>query len=52
LPTEADIKTFCRQRMPGYRVPVSVRFVDSLPRNEAGKLLRAALNAGVARSNR
>jgi acyl-coenzyme A synthetase/AMP-(fatty) acid ligase len=43
--SETDIKRFCRERMPPYRVPVTVHFVDALPRNEAGKLLRLALAA-------
>jgi long-chain acyl-CoA synthetase len=37
------LKAFCRSRMPPYRVPVRFTQVDSLPRNEAGKLLRAEL---------
>jgi len=43
MPSENDIKAYCRKRMPAYRVPVTVRFIDRLPRNAAGKLLRAAL---------
>jgi acyl-CoA synthetase (AMP-forming)/AMP-acid ligase II len=38
-----EIRRFCRDRMAPYRVPASVVFVDALPRNEAGKLLRAKL---------
>jgi long-chain acyl-CoA synthetase len=41
--TEEEIQRFCRQRMAAYRVPTQIRFVASLPRNEAGKLLRARL---------
>ena len=42
-PAVEDVRRFCRDRMPAYKVPASVTFVDALPRNEAGKLLRAAL---------
>jgi len=44
-PSEDDLRRFCRERMPAYRVPVRFSFVASLPRNEAGKLLRANLAA-------
>ncbi|HEY6006223.1 MAG TPA: AMP-binding protein [Anaeromyxobacter sp.] len=47
-PSEADLKAFCRSRMAAYRVPVRFTCVESLPRNEAGKLLRARLAAGEA----
>jgi long-chain acyl-CoA synthetase len=42
-PAPNDLKAFCRERMPAYRVPVHFEFVAALPRNEAGKLLRARL---------
>jgi long-chain acyl-CoA synthetase len=41
--TAEDIRKFCRERMPLYKIPVSVTFVEALPRNEAGKLLRGEL---------
>lgn len=44
-PDEADIQRFCRERMPPYKVPARVTFVEALPRNQAGKLLRAELIA-------
>jgi acyl-CoA synthetase (AMP-forming)/AMP-acid ligase II len=37
------LEAFCRARMPPYRVPTSFTRVEALPRNEAGKLLRAEL---------
>jgi acyl-CoA synthetase (AMP-forming)/AMP-acid ligase II len=42
-PSEPDLKAFCRARMPAYRVPVRFTAVPALPRNAAGKLLRAEL---------
>ena len=42
-PGEDALKAFCRSRMPPYRVPVRFTLVASLPRNGAGKLLRARL---------
>jgi acyl-CoA synthetase (AMP-forming)/AMP-acid ligase II len=43
-----EIRRFCRERMAPYRVPVRVTFLAVLPRNEAGKLLRARLAARPA----
>jgi acyl-CoA synthetase (AMP-forming)/AMP-acid ligase II len=40
-----EIRRFCRERMAPYRVPVRITFLDALPRNESGKLLRARLAA-------
>jgi acyl-CoA synthetase (AMP-forming)/AMP-acid ligase II len=42
---EAELRRFCRESMPAYKVPVRFTAVESLPRNEAGKLLRAKLTA-------
>lgn len=47
-PDADELRRFCRERMPQYKVPVSFTSVDALPRNEAGKLLRAKLAARVA----
>jgi acyl-CoA synthetase (AMP-forming)/AMP-acid ligase II len=40
---EEELRRFCHGRLPAYQVPVTFTFVDALPRNEAGKLLRAKL---------
>lgn len=47
-PTEDALKAFCRTRMPAYQVPVRFILVESLPRNGAGKILRAQLAAEYA----
>ncbi|HEX7103166.1 MAG TPA: 2-succinylbenzoate-CoA ligase, partial [Nitrolancea sp.] len=39
----AELVSFCRARLAGYKVPRDIRFVDELPRNAAGKLLRRVL---------
>ncbi len=38
--TEDDLRTHCRERLAGYKTPSRIRFVDTLPRNTIGKLLR------------
>ncbi len=45
MPSEADLLRFCRERLPAYQVPVTLALVESLPRNESGKLLRTELAA-------
>ncbi len=42
-PSEDELRRFCRARLPAHHVPVSFSTVEGLPRNEAGKLLRAQL---------
>ncbi len=37
---EEELRRFCSLHLPSYMVPRFVRFVDELPRNAAGKLLR------------
>jgi o-succinylbenzoate---CoA ligase len=41
----AELRDHCRRHVAGYKVPKRVVFVDSLPRNAAGKLARTALAA-------
>jgi fatty-acyl-CoA synthase len=43
--TEAELLAFGRRRLAPQQAPASVRFVDHLPRNTVGKLLRAQLGA-------
>jgi len=41
--TAEDIIQFCQQRLPDYAVPKSIAFIEALPRNPAGKVLRRVL---------
>ena len=43
--TEEDLIDFCRDRLSGYKRPRSVVFVDELPRNVMGKVLKRDLRA-------
>jgi len=40
---ESGLDAFCRERLAGYQCPREYRFVEALPRNAAGKLLRRRL---------
>jgi O-succinylbenzoic acid--CoA ligase len=39
----ASLSSHCRERLAGFKQPREFRFVASLPRNAAGKLLRRSL---------
>ena len=39
----AELQAFCRSRLAPYKAPKRILFVESLPRNAAGKLVRAQL---------
>jgi acyl-CoA synthetase (AMP-forming)/AMP-acid ligase II len=41
--TEEEIIEYCRPKLAGFKRPTSVIFVDSLPRNPMGKLLKRVL---------
>ncbi len=43
--SEAALIEFARSRIAGYKLPKSVDFVDELPRNASGKLLKHVLRA-------
>jgi long-chain acyl-CoA synthetase len=42
---EQDLISFCRSRMAVYKAPRIVEFIDSLPKNPAGKILKRELRA-------
>ena len=41
--TEGDVIGFCRERLAHYKCPSSVVFLDALPRNPTGKILKRDL---------
>ena len=41
--TEAEVLEFCRGRLAGYKRPKGVAFVDAVPRNPSGKILKRLL---------
>jgi long-chain acyl-CoA synthetase len=44
-PSEPELRRHCRAELPAWAVPAALTWVDALPRNQAGKLLRAELAA-------
>jgi acyl-coenzyme A synthetase/AMP-(fatty) acid ligase len=40
---EAQIVAACTERLAGYKKPLSVDFVDELPKTGSGKLMRRAV---------
>ncbi len=43
--TDDEIMAFARTRIAGYKTPRSVDFIDALPRNPSGKILKRELRA-------
>lgn len=43
--SEDDLMSWCRERLTPYRVPVRVIFVQELPRNDVGKVVKRELAA-------
>ncbi len=41
--TEKDLMDFCRTKLPGFKIPKSVEFFDSLPKGGTGKILKKEL---------
>jgi long-chain acyl-CoA synthetase len=44
-PGDAELRRHCRELLPSYQVPVTFTPVEALPRNGAGKLVRAEIAA-------
>ncbi|MBA7590094.1 Long-chain-fatty-acid--CoA ligase [subsurface metagenome] len=41
--TAEELIAFCKKSLAGYKSPKSVEFVDALPKNPAGKILKREL---------
>ncbi|MDO8213104.1 class I adenylate-forming enzyme family protein, partial [Conexibacter sp. CPCC 206217] len=42
-PTERELIAFCAERLADYKVPVRIDFVDALPRNGMGRVMKGVL---------
>jgi fatty-acyl-CoA synthase len=47
-----ELRGWCRERLASHQVPARVAFVDTLPRNSVGKLIRAELQELARESGR
>lgn len=47
VPEPAELVGYVRERLAPFKVPKHVRYVDQLPRNQSGKLLKRELRAQV-----
>ncbi|MFS0688629.1 long-chain fatty acid--CoA ligase [Sporosarcina sp. 179-K 8C2 HS] len=45
--TEADVISHCSSNLAKYKIPVEIEFLDELPRNASGKVLKHTLRSGV-----
>ncbi|MFM8530377.1 MAG: AMP-binding enzyme, partial [Ilumatobacteraceae bacterium] len=43
--TEQEVIDYARERLARYTCPTSVNFIDALPRNPSGKILKKDLRA-------
>lgn len=41
--SEAEMKSWCRERLASYKIPAKYEFVSELPKSQVGKVLRRAL---------
>jgi fatty-acyl-CoA synthase len=47
--TLEELRAFARDKLAGYKIPLRLEFVDVLPRNPAGKVLKYQLRERLAR---
>ncbi|WP_370295936.1 fatty acid--CoA ligase family protein [Rossellomorea marisflavi] len=48
--SEEEVMAYCRERLAKYKLPSSIEFLEELPKNTTGKILRRALKAQVLNS--
>ena len=41
--TKKEVITFCKQQLPRYMIPKHISFLEELPKNDAGKILKSFL---------
>jgi acyl-CoA synthetase (AMP-forming)/AMP-acid ligase II len=46
--TEAELVSFCREHLAGYKIPRLIRFTDTLPQTASGKIARSEAAAQLA----
>ncbi len=46
--SERDLRRWCSERLASYKVPQAVEFVEALPRNPSGKVVKRRLKGEEA----
>jgi acyl-CoA synthetase (AMP-forming)/AMP-acid ligase II len=46
--SEAELRRFARERLAGFKVPSLWTFLDEIPRNSSGKVMRRSLRTHLA----
>ncbi|MEG0384774.1 MAG: long-chain-fatty-acid--CoA ligase [Solibacillus sp.] len=49
--TENEVIEYCRQKLANYKVPREIEFLEELPKNTTGKILRRSLRDNVLTTN-
>jgi long-chain acyl-CoA synthetase len=49
--SEAEIRSFCRERLSPVKAPAQIRFVAEIPKNPSGKILKRVLREKAAAEN-
>lgn len=47
---EEALKAFCREKLAGYKIPRQFEYVEALPRNASGKILKYRLRETLTES--
>ncbi|MEH7114222.1 fatty acid--CoA ligase family protein [Neobacillus niacini] len=48
--TDKDLLSYCQEHLAKYKVPSSIEFLDELPKNTTGKILRRALKTQLTQT--
>jgi long-chain acyl-CoA synthetase len=48
--TDDQLLAYCREHLAKYKLPSAIHFIDELPKNTTGKILRMALKAQVTKT--
>jgi long-chain acyl-CoA synthetase len=48
--TEEQLLEYCREHLAKYKVPSSIEFLEELPKNTTGKILRRALKTQITQT--
>ena len=45
--TDEELISYCKERLAGYKSPKTIEFLESMPKNAAGKILKRDLKKGA-----